>query len=86
MLLAMRRLQKVPNETKLQRIVEVLDDDHDGNININLALKVSLIDFSALSHWLGLLWQFAFPLSVKQALSTSIHFVDFNLYSVDGSM
>lgn len=48
MLLAMRRLQKVPNETKLQRIVEVLDDDHDGNININLALKVSLISSSAL--------------------------------------
>lgn len=55
MLLAMRRLQKVPNETKLQRIVEVLDDDHDGNININLALKVSLISSSASCWglWLG---------------------------------
>jgi Ca2+-binding EF-hand superfamily protein len=41
MLLALRRLQKVPNETKLQRIIEVLDDDQDGNINVNLALKVS---------------------------------------------
>lgn len=40
MLLAMKRLQKVPNDTKLQRIVEVLDEDKDGNININLALKV----------------------------------------------
>lgn len=40
MLLAMKRLQKVPNETKLQRIVEVLDEDKDGKININLALKV----------------------------------------------
>nr|KAG5708388.1 hypothetical protein BaRGS_034419 [Batillaria attramentaria] len=40
MLLAMKRLQKVPNETKLQRIMEVLDEDKDGNININLALKV----------------------------------------------
>ncbi|XP_076466518.1 mitochondrial proton/calcium exchanger protein-like [Babylonia areolata] len=40
MLLAMRRLKKVPSDTKLQRIVEVLDEDQDGIININLALKV----------------------------------------------
>lgn len=40
MLLAMKRLKKLPIETKLQRIVEVLDDDKDGKIDINLALKV----------------------------------------------
>ena len=40
MLLAMKRLKKVPDETKMQRIIEVLDEDQDGNININLALKV----------------------------------------------
>ncbi|XP_076460775.1 mitochondrial proton/calcium exchanger protein-like isoform X2 [Babylonia areolata] len=40
MMAAMKDLQKVPNETKLQHILEVLDEDHDGNIDINLALKV----------------------------------------------
>ena len=52
MLLAMKRLQKVPNETKLQRIVEVLDEDCDGNININLALKVIPSSFpSCYLYW-----------------------------------
>ena len=40
MVLAMRRLQKLPDETKLQHIMDVLDEDHDGNIDIDDALKV----------------------------------------------
>ena len=39
---SMRRLQKLPDETRLQRIVEVLDTDQDGQIDINDALRVSL--------------------------------------------
>ncbi|XP_050397091.1 mitochondrial proton/calcium exchanger protein [Patella vulgata] len=40
MVLALKRLQKVPDETRLQQIVEVLDEDRDGNIDISLVLKV----------------------------------------------
>ncbi|XP_046366268.1 mitochondrial proton/calcium exchanger protein-like isoform X1 [Haliotis rufescens] len=40
MVLALKRIQKVPDETKLQTIVEVLDQDMDGIIDINDALKV----------------------------------------------
>ncbi|XP_060085567.1 mitochondrial proton/calcium exchanger protein-like [Ylistrum balloti] len=40
LLLALKRLQKVPNETRLQRIAEVLDEDKDGNIDIGHVLKV----------------------------------------------
>lgn len=46
MMLSLRRLQKLPDETKLDRIVEVLkalDEDHDGAIDVNLALKVRSI-------------------------------------------
>jgi len=41
LLLAIRRLQKVSHDTKLQTIVQVLDQDKDGCIDINTALKVS---------------------------------------------
>ncbi|XP_041368157.1 mitochondrial proton/calcium exchanger protein-like isoform X2 [Gigantopelta aegis] len=40
MVLALKRLQKVPNETRLQQILEVLDEDRDGNIDISHVLKV----------------------------------------------
>ncbi|OWF38429.1 LETM1 and EF-hand domain-containing protein 1, mitochondrial-like [Mizuhopecten yessoensis] len=40
LLLALKRLQKVPNETRLQRIAEVLDEDKDGNIDVGHVLKV----------------------------------------------
>lgn len=44
MMLSLRRLQKLPDETKLQQVVDVLkalDEDHDGAIDVNLALRVS---------------------------------------------
>ncbi|KAL5021304.1 hypothetical protein ScPMuIL_000459 [Solemya velum] len=40
MVLALKRLQKIPNDSRLQRIVEVLDEDHDGNIEVSHVLKV----------------------------------------------
>ena len=43
LLLAIRRLQKVSHDTKLQRIMEVLDQDKDGCIDINNALKVDVL-------------------------------------------
>ena len=36
----MRRLQKVSDDTRIQRIMQVLDEDSDGVIDINDALKV----------------------------------------------
>ena len=36
----MKNLQAVSDETRAQRIADVLDDDHDGVIDINDALKV----------------------------------------------
>ena len=46
----MRKLQKVPQETKLQHIVQVLDEDKDGRIDIEDALKVSHA-LQGLSEW-----------------------------------
>lgn len=40
MMEALKRLKKVPSDSKLQRIFQVLDQDKDGNIDINDALKV----------------------------------------------
>lgn len=40
MVLALRRLQKIPDEVRLQRIVEVLDEDKDGNIDARHVLQV----------------------------------------------
>lgn len=43
LMLSVRRLQKLPDDTKLQRVVDVLtalDEDKDGAINVDLALKV----------------------------------------------
>ncbi|KAL3864049.1 hypothetical protein ACJMK2_005760 [Sinanodonta woodiana] len=40
MVLALKRLQKVPDDTRLQKIVQVLDEDKDGNIDISHTLKV----------------------------------------------
>jgi Ca2+-binding EF-hand superfamily protein len=37
----MRRIQKIPDDAKLQRIAQVLDEDRDGVIDINDAHKVS---------------------------------------------
>ncbi len=41
LILGMRRLQKVPDDTKIQAIAEVLDEDKDGIIDVNDAIKVS---------------------------------------------
>ena len=43
LLLSIRRLQKVSPDTKLQTIVQVLDQDKDGRIDINNALQVCLL-------------------------------------------
>lgn len=40
MVLALRRLQKVPDEVRLQKIVQVLDEDQDGKIDASHVLKV----------------------------------------------
>ena len=42
MLDALKRLQKVPDDTKLRRMFEVLDQDKDGIIDISNALEVRL--------------------------------------------
>ena len=42
LVLAMKRIQKISDETKLQRICEYLDEDHDGVVDIDDALKVWL--------------------------------------------
>ena len=42
LVLAMKRIQKISDETKLQRICEYLDEDHDGVVDIDDALKVRL--------------------------------------------
>ena len=36
---AMKKFKKIP-DTKLQKIADVLDEDHDGNIDISHAMKV----------------------------------------------
>lgn len=43
---AVRKLQNIPDEYKLQQISEVLDkidDDHDGSIRLDTVLKVSCL-------------------------------------------
>ncbi|XP_059139687.1 mitochondrial proton/calcium exchanger protein-like [Physella acuta] len=40
MMEALKRLKKVPSDSKLQHIFQVLDQDKDGSIDINDALKV----------------------------------------------
>ncbi len=45
LVLSMKRIQKISDETKLQRIVECLDEDHDGAVDIEDALKVRNISF-----------------------------------------
>ncbi|BFZ02147.1 hypothetical protein BsWGS_05185 [Bradybaena similaris] len=40
MIVALKRLKKVPSEAKLHKIFQVLDQDKDGNIHINDALQV----------------------------------------------
>ena len=43
---AMRKFGKVSDEEKLQRIADVLDEDHDGAIRVQDVLKVSSIHIS----------------------------------------
>lgn len=45
---SVRKLQKIPDENKLQKISEVLskiDGDHDGSIKLDTVLKVSNMHF-----------------------------------------
>ena len=44
LVLAMKRLQKIPNEDRLKKICEVLDEDKDGNIEVEHILRVSFYD------------------------------------------
>ena len=44
----MKRIQKVPDDTKFQKIAQVLDTDKDGVIDITDALKVKLRSGSTL--------------------------------------
>ena len=46
---AMLRLKKLPDETKLAKIAEVLDEDKDGIIGLSEALKVSALTAAAAS-------------------------------------
>ena len=39
-LLALKRLQKVPDDERLQKILQVLDEDQDGYIDIKNILDV----------------------------------------------
>ena len=42
-LLSLKRLQKVPDDMRAQRILEVLDEDQDGYIDIKNILEVKVI-------------------------------------------
>ena len=39
-LLSLKRFQKVPDDVRMQKVLEVLDTDKDGLIDINHVLKV----------------------------------------------
>lgn len=45
LMLGLKRLQKLDDETKFQKIIEVLDEDGDGAIDLEHAMKVSLYNF-----------------------------------------
>lgn len=58
---AVRKLQNIPDEYKLQQISEVLDkidDDHDGSIRLDTVLKVSYLivffSFNSISYYIAL--------------------------------
>ena len=53
LVLSMRRLQKVSDDTRIQRIMQVLDEDSDGVIDINDALKVREItaEWKCINSW-----------------------------------
>ena len=38
---AVRKLRNAPDETKTQRLIEVLDEDNDGELNLEELRKVS---------------------------------------------
>lgn len=40
LVLAMKRIQKLPDDTRLQKIAEVLDADQDGQIEVSHVLRV----------------------------------------------
>lgn len=41
MLSSLKKMQLVPDDIRMQKVLEVLDTDHDGLIDINHVLKVS---------------------------------------------
>ena len=43
MLAALRRIKKIPDDARLQKIVEVLDADNDGHINVSHVLEVKFV-------------------------------------------
>ena len=49
LVLSMKRLQKVPDDTRLQKIAEVLDEDKDGQISLSHVLRVSYIVYDMYS-------------------------------------
>lgn len=40
LMLALRRLQKVPDDSRWEKILDVLDEDHDGKIELQHVLSV----------------------------------------------
>lgn len=65
LVLAMKRLQKVPDDTRLQKIAEVLDEDDDGQIRISHVLRVGLAPLPSLTN------KPALPLGVNISLKKS---------------
>lgn len=43
MLLAMKRIKKIPDDVRFQKIVQVLDEDRDGRIELVHAMKVRIL-------------------------------------------
>lgn len=43
LVLSMKRIQKIPDDTRLQKIAEVLDEDKDGQVQISHVLRVRAI-------------------------------------------
>ena len=41
-LLSLKRLQKVPDDVRMQKVLQVLDTDEDGLIDITDVLRVSI--------------------------------------------
>lgn len=43
LLISLKRIQNIPDDTRWEKILKVLDEDHDGKIELNHILSVSLL-------------------------------------------